>query len=115
MLSEISIQYTECGVLYLETSQETMKIKSKNIRIAFWVMLGIAISFTSLALNRPLPPAQEATPTSATQADTISATAEAREDVGSTDGIMMLAVAIVLIIIIPILLRRQVWSNGKRK
>ena len=92
-----------------------MKTKSKNIRVAFWVMLGIAISFTSLALTRPLPTTQETTATPTILADTIASTAEAREDVGSTDGIMILAVVIVLIVIIPILLRRQTWSNGKRK
>ena len=102
-------------MLYLATSQETMKTNSKNIRIAFWVMLGLAISFTSLALNRPLPAAQEATATPTVQTDTIVAAAEAVEDVGSTDGIMLMAVVIVLIVIIPILLRRQAWSNGKRK
>jgi len=92
-----------------------MKTKSKNIRIAFWIMLGIAIAFTILALNRPSPIAQEATATPTRQTDTIVAAAEAVEDVGSTDGIMLMAVVIVLIVIIPILLRRQAWSNGKRK
>ena len=92
-----------------------MKMKSKNIRIAFWVMLGIAILFTGLALNRPSPTIQETTATPTILADTIVSTAEARGDVGSTDGIMLMAVVIVLIVIIPILLRRQAWSNGKRK
>ena len=92
-----------------------MRTKSKNIRIAFWVMLGLAISFTSLALNRPSPTAQDATATPTPQTDTIVAAADAVEDVGSTDGIMLMAVVIVLIVIIPILLRRSAWSNGKRK
>ena len=92
-----------------------MKTKSKNIRIAFWVLLGIAIAFTSLALNRPSPMAQEATATPTVIADSIDSAAEVVEDAGSTDGIMLMAVVIVLIVIIPILLRRQAWSNGKRK
>jgi len=92
-----------------------METKSKNIRIAFWVLLGIAISFTSLAFNRPMSTAQEATATPTVLTDTMAAAAEAREEVGSTDGIMLMAVVIVLIVIIPILLRRQAWSNGKRK
>ena len=92
-----------------------MKTKSKNIRIAFWVLLGIAIAFTSLALNRPSPMAQEATATPTVMADSIDTAAEVVEDAGSTDGIMLMAVVIVLIVIIPILLRRQAWSNGKRK
>lgn len=89
-----------------------MKIKSQTFRIAFWVLLGIAILISSLALNLPLPAAQDAT---ATPAGTIVVTAETVEDVGSTDGIMFIAALIVLIIIIPILLRRKAWSNGKKK
>jgi hypothetical protein len=92
-----------------------MKTKSKNIRIAFWIMLGIAIAFTSLALNRPSPTAQEATATPTVMADSIEAAAEAVEDVGSTDGIMLMAVVIVMIVIIPILLRWRTWANGRRK
>ena len=92
-----------------------MKKKSQTIRIAFWITLGLAISFTSLALIRPLPIAQEATSTPTALTDTIVSAAETREDVGSTDGIVLIATLIVLIVIVPILLRRQVWSNGKRK
>jgi len=92
-----------------------MKTKSKKIRIAFWVMLGIAIAFTSLALNHLSPTARKATATPTLQAETISAAAEAVEDVGSTDGIMLMAVVVVLIVIIPILLRWRDWANGRRK
>ena len=92
-----------------------MKIKTQNIRIVFWVMLGLAISFISLALNRPTATFQEATGTPTLQADVIDSSANAVIGAGSTDGIMLIAVVIVLIIIIPILLRRQAWSNGKRK
>ena len=104
-------------MLYLKINQATMKIQSQTMRIAFWVMLGLAILFTSLALNRTPPVAQEATATPTIQAGTTVTTVEAqdRDDAGSTDGIMIVAVLIVLIIIIPILLKRQVWANGKRR
>jgi len=92
-----------------------MKTGSQTIRIALWGMLGIAILLSSLALTRPLPLVQEATATPTVSTTTIIATAEARPDVGSTDGIMLMAVVIVLIVIIPILLRRKAWSNGKGK
>ena len=92
-----------------------MKIKSKNIRVAFWILLGLSITFISLALSRPQPVIQEADTTPTVMADSISATAEARGNLGSTDGIMLMAVVIVMIIIIPILLRRQAWANGKKK
>jgi len=92
-----------------------MKTKSQFIHTAFWVLLGIGILMSSLALNRQLPTAQDTTSTPTAQIDVISTDAETHEDVGSTDGIMILAVAIVLIIITPILLKRQIWSNGKHK
>ena len=78
-------------------------------------MLGVAIAFTSLGLNRLSPIAQEATATPSLESETVVATVEAVDHVGSTDRIMIVAVVIVLIIIIPILLKREVWSNGKRK
>lgn len=92
-----------------------MKTNSQTIRIAFWILLGVAISFTSLALTRPLPMTQGATTTPTVLTDSIVSAAEAREDGGSTDGIMLVALVIVLIVIIPILLKRRAWSNGKRK
>jgi hypothetical protein len=92
-----------------------MKTKTRNIRIALGVMLGLAIAFTSLALNRPQPVIQETSATPTVMADSIEAAAEVVEDVGSTDGIMLMSVVIVLIIIIPILIRWQAWANGRRK
>jgi hypothetical protein len=85
------------------------------MRIAFWVVLGITIAFASLALNRTLPPTQDATATPAPQSGTIVATAEAVEDAGSTDEIMLVAALIVVIIIAPILIRHKAWSNGRVK
>ena len=104
-------------MLYLKFNKATMKIQSRTMRVAFWVMLGLAILLTSLALNRTPPVAQGATATATIQAGTTVPTAGAqdRDDAGSTDGIMITAVLIVLIVIIPILLKRQVWANGKRK
>lgn len=89
-----------------------MKIMSKHIRIAFWILLGSAIALTSLALNRPFQTLQTPTPTVIT--DTIEAGVDVQKAFGSTDGIMFMAVIIVLIIISPILLRWRAWANGKR-
>jgi len=90
-------------------------MKTKIFRITLWTILGIAILFTSLALNRPLSLAQEATVTPTAVAGTTIATAEVQDTIGSTDGIMLMAVVIVLIVIIPILARWRTWVNGKRK
>ena len=92
-----------------------MKTKPKIKRIKIWVMLGLAILFTGLALNRPLPVVQEATTTPTAMTDTTDATPNVQKDVGSTDWIMLIAAMIVLIVIAPILLRRSTWANGKPK
>jgi len=91
-----------------------MKTNLKNVRITFWVIIGLALSFTSLALNHPKSALQEISHTPTLQPSTIVATTETVEGVGSTDGIMLVAVVIVLIVIIPILLRRGTWSNRKQ-
>jgi Na+/H+ antiporter NhaC len=92
-----------------------MRIKPQTMRIAFWVMLGLTIALISMALNNSSPSAQDATSTTPAQTGTLVATEDVREEAGATDGIMIVAVVIVLIIIIPILLKRQAWSNGKQK
>jgi len=102
-------------MLYCVKQPLTMKISQKNIRIAFWIVLGLSITFASLALSRPQPAIQDSNATPTTMADLTSATAEAVGNLGSTDGIMLVAVVIVLIIIVPILLRRRLWANGKKR
>jgi ABC-type Na+ efflux pump permease subunit len=101
-------------MIYLKIIHATMKIKIQTIRVSFWIILGIAILLTNLALNRTSGMLQESTATPAIQADTVVATEEARNEAGSTNWIMLMAVVIVLIVIIPILLKRQAWENGKR-
>ena len=92
-----------------------MKINQKNIRIAFWIVLGLSITFASLALSRPQPAIQDTNATPTAMADSTSATVEAVDNLGSTDGITLVGAVIVLIIIVPILLRRRLWVNGKRR
>lgn len=92
-----------------------MKINLQTVRVSFWIVLGITILLTNLALNRTSARmAQEATTTPAAGMGTIVADAKAQSDAGSTDGIMLVAVLIVLIVIVPILLKRQAWENGNR-
>jgi len=102
-------------MIYLAINRYIMKLNSQTIRIVFWIILGIAILLSGLGLSGPLPVALDATPTPTIISDTIISAAEARVDAGSTDGIVLIAAIIVLIVIVPILLRRQAWSNRKRK
>lgn len=91
-----------------------MKTIKQTIRVSFWVILGIALLLTNLALNRTSRIIQESTATPAIQTGTIVATEEKPDEAGSTDGIMIVAVVVVLVVIIPILLKRDAWKNGKR-
>lgn len=102
------------GMIYLKSINAKMKTKIHAIRISYWIMLGIALFFASLALNQTQPKLQELTATSAALTGTAVTTAEADDGAGSTDGIMFVAVMIVLIVILPILLKRRAWINGKR-
>ena len=102
-------------MIYLKINNAMMKTKMHTVRATFWAMLGIAILFINLALNRTAPITQESTVTPATQTGTIAADSGIQNEAGSTDEIMIVAVVIVLIVIIPILLKWGAWENGKRK
>jgi hypothetical protein len=102
-------------MIYLKIINAAMKTNVQTIRVSLWVMLGIAILLTNLALNRTSQITQAASATSAIQTSTVVATQNTVDDeAGSTDWIMLVAVVIVLIVIIPILLKRRAWENGKR-
>ena len=93
---------------YLDDVLKTVQRKNggKTIRIAFWILLGLAISATGLALNSPRQTLPQASPTP---------TADVAADLGSTDGIMFVAVIILLIIITPILIKMLTWRNDRPK
>jgi hypothetical protein len=101
-------------MIYLKIMLAAMKTKLQTVRVSFWILLGLVVLFTNLALNRTSRRMQESTTTPATQTETMVAGANAQNEAGSTDGIMIVAVIIVLIVIIPILLKRRTWENGKR-
>lgn len=83
------------------------------IRLVFWLLLGGALSLTNLALAPPLPMAQSGAVTPAVSM--LASDKQPPNDVGSTDGIVLMAVIIVLIVLTPILLRRKDWKNGKQQ
>lgn len=89
-----------------------MSLPDRFVHRAFWILLGLAIAATGLALAGSGPWAQDQ-PATATPA--AQATVEgARQEIGSTDGIVFMAVVIVLVVVLPILLRSKTWSNGGR-
>lgn len=102
-------------MIYLKSNQANMKTNLYTVRITLWAVLGVAVLLITLAFDRTAPTAPQSTAIPSTATGTTSAEAETQDEVGSTDGIMIMAVLIVLIVIIPILLRRRAWLNGIRK
>jgi len=74
----------------------------------------MALLLNNMAFKRTSRVTQQASATPAIQTGTVAATEEAPEGAGSTDWIMVVSMVIVLIVIIPILLKRRAWENGKR-
>lgn len=101
-------------MIYLKIITATMKTKTQTIRLSFWVILGIAILLTNLALSHTSQMTQGTGALTGIQTGTVVATEEAQDGAGSTDWIMLVAVVIVLIVIVPILLKRRAWENGKQ-
>ena len=86
------------------------------IRNSILIFMGAAIGLASLAAGQRTNFAQEITTTPTRLTATVETSpGEIRHEVGSTDGIVFVSVIIVLIVVIPILLRRSAWSNGNRR
>jgi hypothetical protein len=92
-----------------------MQSPARLIRTALWILLGVAVGLANLAINLPTEFAQTSTTIPASGTQTVESLVEAQADVGSTDGIVLVSIFIVLIVVIPILLRRKAWSNGDKK
>ena len=91
----------------------------KLIRPIIILAVGLAVAISSAACTYPL--SRQASPVNTTgvayffQTTATPQPQEDKSEIGSTDGIAAMGFIIVLIVIVPILLRRQGWSNGKQK
>jgi hypothetical protein len=92
-----------------------MQSPARLIRTALWITLGVAVGLANLATNLPAEFAQTSKTIPASGTPTVESLVEAQGDVGSTDGIVLVSIFIVLIVVIPILMRRKAWSNGDKK
>lgn len=101
-------------MIYLKIINATMRTHLPTVRVFLWIILGIAVLLTNLALNRTSPLVQDSTATPHIQTGTVVNEEEQYKGAGSTDWIMLLAVMIVFIVIIPILVLRRTWENGER-
>jgi hypothetical protein len=90
-------------MLYFALSQ--MKKLLRILRPA--ALLGL-LAVTSAAIGQPVLSGTHLNTAGLAQP---TATAAPRSEVGSTDGLVLLSVIIVLVVIVPILTRRKSWSS----
>ena len=91
-----------------------MKTPPRSTRIVIWVLVGVVVIMTAIALTIPTPSTQT-TAIEETMVGTDSGTPQSPSEVGSTDGIVMLAALIALIITVPIILRWRDWIRNNNK
>jgi len=91
-----------------------MKTLSPSTRLVIWILIGFVIIFTAIALTIPTFPSQNSVAAGA-MVGTVPNAQQPSSEVGSTDGIVMLAAIITLIITVPIILRWKDWSIFKKK
>ncbi len=73
--------------------------------------IGLVLALVSGPLSQPtLAPEKLSVAALAFQV-TATPAAEQASEIGSTDGIMLMSVVIVLIVVVPILLRRKSWAR----
>ncbi|NQU31284.1 MAG: hypothetical protein HQ525_11515 [Anaerolineae bacterium] len=86
-----------------------MKKQTPQSRIVYFAILGVALAFLSAAYGPTATVAQVATPTPT------STVADTSLQIGSTNGILTLAIIITLIIIIPILWNLPFWVKENQR
>jgi len=91
-----------------------MKTFSPSTRLVIWILAGFVIIITAIALTIPTFPAQNSAAAGA-MVGTVSSAQQPPSEVGSTDGIVMLAAIITLIITVPIILRWKDWNRKNKK
>jgi hypothetical protein len=86
----------------------------KIMRPALFIGTGLILALLSAALSRPVQPLESENLSAAVfflQATT-TPEPEGVSEIGSTDGIVVMGGVIVLIVIVPIILRRKHWIES---
>jgi len=89
-------------------------MNKRLLRILYPVLMvttGIALALVSAAFNSALHGALSLPAASIYQAVTPTPAAEAVSHPGSTDGTMIMSVVIAVIILLPLVLRRSLWTK----
>lgn len=84
-----------------------MKTDSRSLRPVVWIVLGLTLGLVSAAVSGPALAAQPATPTPAP----LTPAPQDASVVGSTDGIVLMGIFILLIVLIPLIVERRAWAG----
>jgi hypothetical protein len=90
-----------------------MRTLPQSTRIIIWVFVGVILTLTAIALTIPAAPLQNSA-TAGAMIQAATPTTEVPSEVGSTDGVVLIAVVIVLVILIPILFRWKDWTTNAK-
>jgi hypothetical protein len=87
-----------------------MRTRARALRPIAVIGIGLLLALMSAAVSQPSMAREEPASLLVVQA-THTPAAQGASEIGSTDGIMLMSVVIVLIVIVPILVRRKIWMR----
>ena len=82
-----------------------------NVRAFLFILLALLLIVTVSALQHVTYRAEELGAAALYFQETPTSEGEGVSEIGSTDGIVLMGIIIVLIVVVPILLRRKSWSD----
>lgn len=91
------------------------RLMRRFLRPLIAILLSVLLALLSTALSYSAPPAIEAGFNDAALFLQVTSTppAQDRSEIGSTDGIVIMGILIALIVIVPLLLRRETWLEER--
>jgi hypothetical protein len=95
--------------------RQAAKRMKRTIRPFISIILGFVLALSSAALTYSTPPALQGTfgGTAFFLQSSSAPPPQELSEIGSTDGIVIMGFAIVLIIIVPIFLQRKKWMENR--
>ena len=88
-----------------------MRNRARPLRPIAVIGIGLLLAVASAALSQPALPSRDPGAAALAFQVTATSTLPAKSEIGSTDGIMLMGIVIVVIVVVPILLRRLSWAK----
>jgi preprotein translocase subunit SecG len=85
----------------------------KRFYALFFILIILFLMISTSILSQGRPSSQEMGAAAFYVQETPTSQTEGTSEIGSTDGIVLMGVIIVLLVVVPILLQRKSWSEDK--